>query len=431
MDKILIFIKKIIPKRVFVALSPVYHRWTVFLAALRYGFPSRKIFVLGVTGTKGKTTVLEIVNAILEEAGHKTAIISTLRFKLGDKSVRNKLKMTMPGRFFIQEFLRKAVGKKCDYVLMEMTSQGEMQFRHKFIELDAMIFTNLSPEHIESHGSFSEYKKAKLNFFRVLEKSSKPNKVSVVNVDDENAKDFLCFKVNNAWMYGLGGLYDGKEEFKISDVDIKESGIGFAISGINFESKLLGEFNLYNILAAVAFARSQNIDWDIIKNAFGKFTGVPGRVEFIEGGQNFKVVVDYAHTPDSLEKLYKLFENSRKICVLGAAGGGRDKWKREEMGKIAGANCDEIILTNEDPYDENPMNIIKDIAKGIESPFKYKIIPERREAIVEALKIAQKDDVVLIAGKGTDPYIMGPNGTKIEWDDGRVVKQELGRYKKL
>ncbi len=431
MEGILRLAKKFIPEKIFKTLSPVYHRLMVFLAALIYRFPSRKIFVLGVTGTKGKTTVVELVNAILEEAGYTTAIISTLRFKIAEKSVRNKLKMTMPGRLFIQEFLRNAVNKKCDYMIIEMTSQGSSQFRHKFIELNGMIFTNLSPEHIESHGSFGNYKKAKMTFFEELEKSPKRKKVSVVNVDDENAEDFLKFKAGDTWMYGKRGFYGEKKEFKISNLKLGENGTGFSVDGVDIKANLLGEFNLYNILAAVSFARFLGIDWLVVKEALSRFSGVPGRVEFVEEGQNFKVVVDYAHTPDSLGKLYKLFESSRKICVLGAAGGGRDKWKRKELGKIAGQNCVEIILTNEDPYDENPMQIMKDIASGIESPFKYKIIPERKDAIREALKIAQKNDVVLITGKGTDPWIMGPEGSKIEWDDKEIVKQELKSVKNI
>lgn len=425
MEKILVFIKKLIPEKIFSSLSPAYHKALAFWAALFYRFPSRKIFVLGVTGTKGKTTVIEIVNALLEEAGYKTAIISTLRFKIANRSVRNKLKMTMPGRFFIQEFLRKAVDKKCDYIILEMTSQGASQSRHKFIRPDAMIFTNLSPEHIEAHGSFEKYKEAKLSFFESLSVSPKPRKVSVINVDDENAVDFLKFKIDNIWMYGQGGIYGGGRKLEISDLSIDEEGIKFSTEENNLKSNLLGEFNLYNILAAISFALSQGVDWSTIKKSLLNFSGVPGRVEFVNGGQDFRVVVDYAHTPDSLLKLYGLFKNSRKICVLGAAGGGRDKWKRKEFGKIAGKNCSEIILTNEDPYDENPMKIMKDISSGIESPFKYKIIPERREAIRESLKIARKGDVVLITGKGTDPWIMGPDGSKTEWDDKEVVKQEL------
>ncbi len=431
MDNLLHKIKRFIPKKVFNFFQPYYHWLLSFLAALIYGFPSKKVYIVGITGTKGKTSVLEIINAILEEAGYKTALASTLRFKIGKDSERNKKKMTMPGRFFIQKFLRRAVKEKCQYVLMEMTSQGVLQHRHKFIHPDAMIFTNLTLEHIESHGSFENYKQAKQELFKALEKSLKKKKVIIVNSDDENAKDFLNFSVDEKWKYGLR---ENKKNENINELipanyRLSKYGIDFVLDGKDFSSKLLGEFNLQNILAAICFTRSQAISWEDIKEAVRKFKGIAGRVEFVEENQDFKVVVDYAHTPESLEKLYNVFQDSRKICVLGATGGGRDKGKRSEMGRIASAYCDEVILTNEDPYDENPKDIINDIASGIESPFKYKIILNRRGAINEALKMAKTGDAVLITGKGTDPYIMGPKGTKVEWDDREVAREELGKVR--
>ncbi len=431
MDSLLHKIKRLIPKRLFKTLQPLYHWLLAFLAALIYRFPSKKVYIVGVTGTKGKTSVLEIINVILEEAGYKTALLSTLRFKIGKDSERNKKKMTMPGRFFMQKFLRKAVKEKCQYVLMEMTSQGVLQYRHKFIHPDAMIFTNLTPEHIESHGSFENYKEAKQELFKALEKSLKKKKVIVVNGDDENAKDFVKFAANEKWIYSLEEKKKEKDKNNLWPANYRfhKFGIDFVLNGKDFSSKLLGEFNLQNILAAISFVRSQAVSWEYIKEAIERFRGIPGRVEFIEENQNFKIIVDYAHTPESLEKLYQVFQDSRKICVLGAAGGGRDKRKRSEMGKIASAYCDEVILTNEDPYDENPMSIIKDVAGGINSPFKYKMILNRRDAIHDALKMAKIGDTVLITGKGTDPYIMGPKGTKIEWDDREVVREELDKIR--
>lgn len=422
------FLKKIIPD----FLLSRYHWKLAFLGALIYGFPSRRVFVLGVTGTKGKTTILEIVNAILEEAGYKTAIISTLRFKIGKESQPNQLKMTMPGRFFIQRFLKKAADAGCKYVLMEMTSQGVLQFRHKFIALDAMIYSNLASEHIEAHGSFGKYREAKLKIFKALENSGKKKKISIVNIDDENFEHFLRFKVDEQWIYGLKHenfekimTTENQKKLLPEKYGVGEKGIEFRVDGVDFHSSLLGEFNLYNILSAFAFARSQAVGDEIIHKALVKFSGVPGRVEFINEGQDFKVVVDYAHTPESLEKVYQLFQGSRRICVLGSAGGGRDKWKREKMGGIASAYCDYIVLTNEDPYDENPEKIVKDIVGGLVNLSRFKIIIDRREAIAEALKSAKTGDAVIITGKGTDPFIMGPGGTKMKWDDREVCREEI------
>ena len=168
---------------------------------------------------------------------------------------------------------------------------------------------------------------------------------------------------------------------------------------------------------------------DIIKTALEKFGGVPGRVEMIDEGQDFKVVIDYAHTPDSLQKIYEVFQNSRRICVLGAAGGGRDKWKRSEMGKIAASQCDHIILTNEDPYDEDPKQILAGIKSGIKKALFPSIhiskILDRRQAIRKALQIAKTGDTVLITGKGSEPWIMGPGGEKTKLDDREVAREEL------
>ena len=417
--------RKIIPEKIFKAAQPLYHWLLAFTAALVYRFPSRKIFIVGITGTKGKTSTIEIINAILEEAGYKTALASSLRFKIGRESEKNDKKMTMPGRFFMQRFLHGAVKGKCQYAILELTSEGAVQGRHKFINFNALIFTNLAPEHIESHGSFEKYRAAKLKFFRALEKSPEKRKIIIANEDDPNAPFFLNFKIDEKIKYGLK---------KLSSYTVKKEGLEFEMNGVKISSKLSGEFNLYNILGAIAFAESQNIGMETVKSAVEKFGGLEGRMEKVElpqedpdrGKQGFKIIVDYAHTPDSLEKVYEAFQTSRKICVLGSAGGGRDKWKRPEMGKIASKHCDRIIITNEDPYDENPKEIAEDVAKGVYSG-NYEIIMDRREAIAKALSLAETGDAVIITGKGAEPWIMGAKGTKIKWDDRETAREELRR----
>lgn len=415
MEKILKIGRKIIPKRIFHAAQPAYHFLLALAGALYYGFPSRKIFVVGVTGTKGKTTVTEIINKVLEEAGYKTALLNTIHFKIGSRVERNLFKMTMPGRFFIQRFLRSALKAKCKYAVIEMSSEGAKQLRHKFISLDALIFTNIAPEHIEAHGTFENYLNAKLKIARALENSRKENKTMIVNIDDKYSGKFLDIKVGNKIAFSLQDAlpYTASETETVLTID-----------GEEIKSKLIGEFNIYNMLAAANFAKSQNIDIDTIKSALEEFAGAAGRVERIEEGQSFTVIVDYAHTKESLEALYKAFGKSDKICVLGNTGGGRDKWKRPDMGKIADSYCKHIILTNEDPYDEGPMQIIEDMKKGItkQNP---EIIIDRREAIRKALSLAHKSDVVLITGKGTDPYIMGREGKKTPWSDAEVAAEEL------
>src|SRR3989339_1644893 len=420
LDDLLYKIKSYIPTNLFKKIQPAYHYSLSLLGALIYRFPSRKIFVIGVTGTKGKTSTTELISAMLEEAGFKTALLGTMRFKLDEESEMNKQKMTRPGRFFVQQFIKKAVKKQCDYIIIEMTSQGVLQFRHKFIQMNALIFTNLSPEHIESHGSYENYVQAKLKIAEALEKSNKERKLIVVNTDDAESARFLKNNIKEQYKYSVTDA----EPYQLA-----KQGLVLTFGGTKINSSLSGKFNIYNILAAATFAKSQSISNETIKNAIQKFKGIRGRVERIDEDQDFVVVVDYAHTADSLEKLYEAFPNSKRICVLGNTGGGRDKWKRKIMGSIADKYCSHIILTNEDPYDEDPRKILEEMTEGIEKP-NYEIIMDRREAINKALSSAETGDTVLISGKGTDPYIMGPNNTKLPWDDARVTREELNRLKK-
>ena len=191
-NKITLALKKYIPENLFTFFAPAYHYIIATISALIYGFPSRKIKVIGVTGTKGKSTTTEILSSILEEAGYKTAVSNTIRHKIDNESIDNKFKMSMPGKFFIQSFIRKAVNAKCDYVILEMTSQGTMQYRHKFVYLDSFIFTNISPEHLDSHGSYENYINAKVKIACEMIKSNKKNKTIIANMDDKESARFLA-----------------------------------------------------------------------------------------------------------------------------------------------------------------------------------------------------------------------------------------------
>jgi len=415
LDSILFRIKKYIPTRFFARLAPTYHFLMALLGALVYRFPARKLTVIAVTGTKGKSSVTEILNAILEEAGYTTAVSNTIRFKLADTSEDNLYKMSMPGRMFMQRFLRRAIKAGCTHVVIEATSQGASLYRHMFIDMDALIFTNLAPEHIEAHGSYENYLDAKLSIARWLARSKKPKTYIVANAEDKESPKFLTVKVTNPLTYSID---------EARPYEIKKQGFHFTYEGVSIESPLSGEFNLYNCLAAMKMARELGISVSTMKRALEKFSGIRGRVERIEEGQDFSVIVDYAHTPDSLQKLYDVFQHTRRICILGNTGGGRDVWKRDEMARIAGNECDEIILTNEDPYDDDPMKILTDMAGAIPEAEPH-IILDRREAIAHALSLARTGDSVLITGKGTDPYIMGPNNTKIPWSDAEVAREEL------
>ena len=412
MDKILRTIEKLIPRKLYKAGQPIYHWLLSFVGAIIYRFPARKLTIVGITGTKGKSSTTEYVASILEAAGHTVATSNTIHFKIDGEAVPNKYKMSMPGRFFMQHFLYKAVKAGCTHAVVEITSEGAKFYRHKWIWLDALIFTNLHPEHIESHGSFENYKNAKLSIVKNL---AKKDGVLIVNADDEHAKDFRR---------AHDGLTVSFTEKTGAPHVVNSSGVLMTYDGTRIQSPLRGTFNMYNMLAAATVASALEIHIKSIKAGIESVTEISGREQRIAQGQPFEVVVDYAHTPDSLEALYDAYKNERKICVLGNTGGGRDTWKRPEMAAVADKHCAHIILTNEDPYDEDPEKIIDEMRVAITKK-PCEIILDRKEAIQRACELGELGDAVLITGKGTDPYIMGPNGTKIPWSDAKVTRRIL------
>lgn len=392
-------IKKFIPS----FLLNLYHLKLVFLGALFSGFPgkNKRIKIIGVTGTSGKSTTVDLISRVLEAGGYKTASLSTVRFKIGEKEEENKLKMTMPGRMRIQKFLKKAINEKCRFAVLEVSSEGIRQNRHRFIDFDCVVFTNLSLEHIESHGSFEKYRNEKLKLFKAAKN------IHVINSDDENAKYFSKTESKRKILFSIK---DAK------DIALKPDGSSFRVSDLDFNLNLLGEFNIYNALAAISVAKAYNIDLEKCSQALKDAKAIPGRMETIIS-EPFRTIVDYAHTPVQLENVYKTLDGQKLICVLGSCGGGRDKWKRPELGKIAEKYCSRVIVTNEDPYDEDPEIIIDAVAGNT----KAEKIPDRREAIRKAVSLAEPGDVVVITGKGSEPWMCVKNNKKIPWSDRQIV----------
>lgn len=426
METLIYRIKSLIPNWLLSVIRPPYHFALAWIGAAWYRHPSKRLTIIAVTGTKGKSTTVELINAILTTAGYKTASLSTIQFKIGDETTPNLYKMTTPGRFFVQRFLHLATEAGCTHAVIEMTSEGVKQFRHKFIELDALVFTNLTPEHIESHGSFEKYKEAKLQIAGQLALSSKRPRYMVANQDDEHGQDFLETAVEHPLPYSLKDLELHTLHKDGVALIFKEKG-----EEITIRVSLVGLFNVYNALAAITMTRALGVSWTHIEKALSTLEKVAGRVEHLHSprGANKPItaIVDYAHTPDSLEKLYQAFGDQPKVCVLGNTGGGRDHWKRPEMGKIAEKYCDQIILTNEDPYDENPRKIVEEMASAIEDKARLEIIMDRRLAIRRAIELTPAGGYMLISGKGTDPYIMGADGSRQPWSDAKVVEEELAR----
>lgn len=442
-------LKKIVPSKIWDGLH-----WVISLAAaVKNKFPSRDLIVIGVTGTNGKSTVVQMAHDIFSAFGLNVASASTIRFRIKNDIVGNKLKMTMPGRFALQNFLRRAANSGCQYAILEITSEGLKQHRAAFINFDCAVLTNVRPEHIESHGSFEKYRKAKGKLFEKLKtKKNNVKKISVVNLDDPSAYYYAGFYADEKIGYGLlkengrGGI---KRHFVPEDIKFSAEGMEFSLEGEKYASSLLGDFNLYNILAAVALARAFEIPVKIIREAVKNFKGAPGRLEVLQA-KPFLVCIDYAHTPDALESVYRVARSfwlsrpdigrlesrrpmsgktqGRLIGVLGATGGGRDKWKRPQMGSIAERFCDEIILTDEDPYTEDAVKIIHDIAQGIKEK-KYKKILDRRLAVREALESAKPGDAVLITGKGAEKTMMTRFGP-LDWDEKAVVLEEIEKLNK-
>lgn len=437
MEKILGIIKKIIPRPVFEFFQPAYHLILGFLGAFIYGFPSEKLIVIGVTGTKGKTTTCNLIAQIFNLSGFKTGMATTVNFRIGDKEWVNTSKQTMLGRFQLQKLISQMVKEGCKYAVIETSSEGILQYRHRFIDYDAAVFTNLSPEHIERHGSFENYRDAKVKLFEKV--SRKPNGAGIYNLDDPYVGYFLKPLIMKQYVYTSKLKKEiGKIQnlYQISKIRSTEQGTSFLFNNEEYKMPLLGEFNVYNAAAAICTALSQKIYPSKIKRALLKVKAPAGRFEVIDSGQNFKVIIDYAHEPASLEAAYQTATNlkmkdSKLICLLGSQGGGRDKWKRPEMGKIAAKYCDKIVLTNEDPYDEDPSQILSDIKSGISNtqfPISkiYEII-DRREAIKKALSLAEKGDIVILTGKAGEVWMCVENGKKVSWNEKQVVEEELGK----
>jgi UDP-N-acetylmuramoyl-L-alanyl-D-glutamate--2,6-diaminopimelate ligase len=393
-----------------------YHFCLAVLANIWYRFPSRRLIVIGVTGTKGKSTTANMIWQILTTAGYRVGLTTTANVKIDRQEWTNNSKMTMPGRFQLQRLLRRMVRAGCQYAVIETSSEGIKQFRHIGIFYQIAVFTNLTPEHIETHGNFENYRGAKSRLFYRL----RGKQISILNHDDSN---FSFFKSIPARQYIYYGLNAGAD---LQAVDCQEltNGWKFTVKGHLFHVPLLGKFNVMNALAAIAVGKAINIKWQDMIQALERFSFMPGRMEEIVSPRGFSIFVDYAHTPESLELVYQTLKPRarRLIAVLGSCGGGRDRAKRPILGRLAGTYADVVIITNEDPYDEDPQKIIDEVWSGLQvSPVEKYQIFDRGEAIHKAIQIALPGDVVVITGKGSEQAIVTSSGM-VPWDDREKVR---------
>lgn len=426
LEKILSFFKKLIPKNIFKLGQPVYHFLLAIIGMIVYRFPAKKMIIIGITGTKGKTSTANFIHSVLSESSEKVGLISTANIKIGEKDFANKYHMSMPGRFILQKFLRDMKNAGCKYVVIEVTSEGIKQWRHLGLFLDVAVFTNLSPEHLASHGgSFEKYRATKMRIFskNIFNKL----KLVIVNTDDENSNYFLEVSKNKIEKlnYSLG---------RVSNFIEDSSGTSFEFEKENYKLNILGKFNIYNALPAILLGKRYGLKTSQIKEGLLKLNLIPGRMELIEEGQDFKVIVDYAHEKLSMNSLLDSAENLKKnsignkiIIVLGGDGGGRDEQRLYDMGEAVGKKADIVIVSDSDPYFDDELILAEKIANEAEKFGKKKnedlfIILDRNEAIHKAVSIAKEGDVILLATRGS-LNTMDIKGKKVPSDD-RVIARE-------
>jgi len=452
--------KRLIPQNI----KNIYHLMQAILANVKYGFPSKHIKVIGVTGTNGKTTTVQMITKILEESGAKVAMASTINFKLGEKEWVNATKFTTLSSFQVQKFIREAVKKSCEYLVLETSSHSLDQKRVWGVKYDTAVITNVTREHLDYHKTIEEYRQAKLKLFKNV-------KNAVVNLDMEKPEEFLKYNNKNTFLYSChpelvsgsrfripclpAGRKSGMTLIQAEDIKLEIDFSSYKLGAISYKLNIPGLFNVENALAASCAGMAYGISLEIIKKALEKIQGVPGRMEKVLNNKGLEIIIDYAVTPDSLEKVYELINKIKNNChpelvsgsdsempnqvrhdrckiisVLGSCG-ERDRGKRPMMGKIVSRYADYIIVTNEDPYGEDPAQIINEVASGIKNKIEnenFWIIMDRREAIKKALQLAKPGDIFVITGKGAEE-VMAIGKQRIPWNEKKVILEELKNLK--
>lgn len=433
-------VKKLLPKR-FLSL---YHLSLAWLGAIVYGQPSRKMVIIGVTGTRGKTTTSNYIWAALTAAGYKVGQTGTANIRIGEKEMMNHYHMTMPGRFRMQKLLSMMYKAGCEIAIVETPSEGVEQFRHKGIAYDALVFTVLYPEHLAIHNWDPERCAAKMEEpFAELAKQPRKKlrgaampKTFVVNADAKSSNRYLAHPADRKITFGVENPADVRAE----KLDTRPTGAAFSVDGRAFQLNIPGIYNVANALPAIALGRLLGIDDAAIAQGLANLAVIPGRMEKIEGGQHFTVYVDYAHDGPSVEALLKsarqmLGGRGKVIVAVGAEGGGRDKEKRPVMGRLCAELADAVIVTDVDPYEDDPSPIRRDIVNAAAAAGKREgadlfEIADRRAGIAKALSLAKPGDSVLITGKGAEQS-MEVGGRSIPWDDRTVVREELERISNI
>lgn len=398
-----------------------------------HDYPARSMRVIGITGTNGKTTTSYITRAILREAGYKVGLIGTIQIMMEDEVF--PIHNTTPDVVELQHTLAIMRDKGMDYVVMEVSSHALDQNRVAGIEFDTAVFTNLTQDHLDYHKTLENYMLAKAKLFETVSKDGvKQGKTAVVNIDDEAGKTML----EHASCRHLTYAINGEADLRATDVDVLASGANFTLNHASFGKMALklhitGIFNVYNVMSAVGAALAENIKPEIIEKVLQGFTSVPGRFELVKAGQDFSIIVDYAHTPDGVENVLRTAREiaKKKIIAVFGCGGDRDRTKRPIMGRLAAQLADVVIATSDNPRSEDPEFILSEVEAGVKEAIgskHHEKITDRREAIFRAVELAEKDDIVIILGKGHENYQILKDET-IHFDDKEVAKEAVAARK--
>ncbi|WP_062048552.1 UDP-N-acetylmuramoyl-L-alanyl-D-glutamate--2,6-diaminopimelate ligase [Bacillus sp. JCM 19034] len=387
-----------------------------------YRYPTSDLQLIGVTGTNGKTTVTHLLERVLLAKRKKTGLIGTMYTKIGEET--KETKNTTPESLPLQQIFHEMVHKKVDTAIMEVSSHALHLGRVHGCDFDIAVFTNLSPDHLDYHGSMEKYLYAKGLLFSQLG-SAPTEKVAVINLDDPASKELIRLTAQDVITYGITSDAD----IRATNVVLMPNGTSFTLHAfekqIPFQLKLIGKFSVYNVLATIAVGIAMNISISDMKESLEKVTGIAGRFEMIEADVDFSVIVDYAHTPDSLENVLETLKelSEKRIIAVVGCGGDRDKTKRPIMAQIATKYADKAIFTSDNPRSEDPKAILSDMVAGVNEG-DYEEVIDRTEAIQYAIDCAKSGDIVLIAGKGHETYqIIGDN--TIHFDDREVARKAL------
>lgn len=424
-------VRQLLPQSAVRGLEEVYRRGRARLTAARYGHPARGLKVVAITGTNGKTTTASYINEILKQGGARTAMFSTASIEIAGQSQINDMNVTVASTARMQQFFRDAKKAKATCVIIEATSHALVQHKLAGVPIEVAVMTNLTQDHLDYHGTMEEYAGAKAKLF-----ASQP-KFIVLNRDDDWFEYFDKYSAGYQKM--TYGTHD-EAEARIDYVKLYKKGSEARVvidhqTKLELATALPGKFNVYNMTAAATVAYLLGVKLDDIVEGAANLEAVSGRFESVEAGQNYQVIVDYAHTPDALNKLLEAIRQTTKnriLLVFGACG-DRDKGKRPIMGEIASRRADRIFLTDEESYNEDPATIRDQIREGIEAAggeAKTTELADRRQAIEKALSIATKGDTVVITGLGHEQYrIVG--GERMPWNDSQVVGDILTDMPKL